>query len=868
MSLGSAETIIDGPGAGDEFGAATAAGNVIDLPSEARRSVIVGAPGAAGGRGAVYLFRGGFTSGQHLTPADAALTITGAAGDRLGTTVATADLDNDGFREIIMGAPGTGRVYILYGGRGLPAAPTPDVTITASGLGRVMAAGDITDDGVYDLLLSVPSQSLVYMVKGRASGSRLPASMQFSRDEDAYFYGVGADEAGSSLSIGDVNGDGKSDLLIGAPGGGTAEAGAVYVLLGNAGRVVTNLAQADLTVLGPSPSARMGRFVTSGDMNRDGRDDIAMLTSTGPGSVGEVLVYYGRSGALAPAGPNGFPTADLSVTSNISRRIVGDAAGGGITACVIFEVTGEGARDVIVGAPTANTDAGTASGRVYFSNSPRLSIPTSAYLAAVQGGTGSTTIAVRNESTVPITWSARAGATWQSLGPTAGSAVANQPGTFTVTGSAAGLAPATYVQNVTVTSTSRDLEMFRTVPVTMAVFTPPTLTADRTFPAPAGSPITWTADTNAGTLPLQYQFWRYDPGFGWRLGQSYSASKTYTWTPGVDDAGDHYVQVWVRSTSSSATYDVYASAPTASIVTPVPAVDALESDTQFPAALGSSIRWTARGSGGIAPVQYQFWVYKEGTGWSQLQAYGTSNTAVWTPSSTGRYAVQVWARNAGSQQTYQAWAGSPMLDISTTAPLTVQSLTPDVPMPAKVGTPVTWTALASGGSAGPLQYQFWRYNQGTGLWTMAQAYGSSRTYTWTPAAGEEGTYSLQVWVRSAGSSATYQGWAGTPMFAVQRDPVRVTALQASATSPVAAGSTVTWTASAQGGANLRYKFYVYEASTGWTLLRDYAAGNTAQWTPTMGGSYQVQVWVRSADSTAAYDGWMGTPAPVMVQAPN
>ena len=52
----------------------------------------------------------------------------GAPGDQLGTTLATADLNNDGYREIVIGAPGTNRVYVIRGGPRCRARGTSTVT--------------------------------------------------------------------------------------------------------------------------------------------------------------------------------------------------------------------------------------------------------------------------------------------------------------------------------------------------------------------------------------------------------------------------------------------------------------------------------------------------------------------------------------------------------------------------------------------------------------------------------------------------------------------------------------------------------------------------------------------------------------------
>ncbi|MGH9374131.1 MAG: integrin alpha, partial [Vicinamibacterales bacterium] len=103
VSLSNANAILTGGAAGDRFGEATAAGYITareladPLPS---RDLVVGAPGANGNAGVVYVFRRGLTHGQRLAATDALLTLYGAPlGARLGAALATGDLDGDGYRE-------------------------------------------------------------------------------------------------------------------------------------------------------------------------------------------------------------------------------------------------------------------------------------------------------------------------------------------------------------------------------------------------------------------------------------------------------------------------------------------------------------------------------------------------------------------------------------------------------------------------------------------------------------------------------------------------------------------------------------------------------------------------------------------------
>ena len=96
------------------------------------------------------------------------------------------------------------------------------------------------------------------------------------------------------------------------------------------------------------------------------------------------------------------------------------------------------------------------------------------------------------------------------------------------------------------------------------------------------------------------------------------------------------------------------------------------------------------------------------------------------------------------------------------------TITANVSLPAVSGTPITWTATAASGIH-PLQYQFWRLKQGVG-WVVAQAFSPSNTFTWTPGPPDVGTYLLQVWVRSAGSSEPFETWGATPFFDILAPP--------------------------------------------------------------------------------------------------
>ena len=240
-----ADAIITGPAS---FGTTTAIGNITMTDAGNTRNLAVGAPDAAGGRGVVYVFARDFETGDRLTHTTAVAVITGATNDRIGTSLATADLNDDGYRELIIGAPGTDRIYVVYGGPGLASrdlSAGADSVIVGhpsnnAVIGTTVVAGPITPDGVYDLAIGEAAANSVYLVAG-TPGAVLPARIDLPANAanpalrpsgvTSMFIGPDAgDEAGSTLVVADIDGNTMIDLLIGAPGG---DGGASRTVLGS-----------------------------------------------------------------------------------------------------------------------------------------------------------------------------------------------------------------------------------------------------------------------------------------------------------------------------------------------------------------------------------------------------------------------------------------------------------------------------------------------------------------------------------------------------------------------------------------------------------------------------------------------------------
>ena len=171
------------------------------------------------------------------------------------------------------------------------------------------------------------------------------------------------------------------------------------------------------------------------------------------------------------------------------------------------------------------------------------------------------------------------------------------------------------------------------------------------------------------------------------------------------------------------------------------------------------------------------------------------------------------------------------------------------------GMPTTWTAAATGLGSSP-EYKYWVLSD-VG-WRVVQEYSTDPVLRWTPA--RAGRYVVQVWARTAGSTAAWQTYRTTAYFdVVAPAPITVTTFSPSPALPSTTGVPVMWHAAASGGAApLQYQFFLLEPGTGWRVLQSWSALRSVAWTPRVPGSYAAQVWVRNAGSTAAYEAWRGT----------
>jgi len=185
------------------------------------------------------------------------------------------------------------------------------------------------------------------------------------------------------------------------------------------------------------------------------------------------------------------------------------------------------------------------------------------------------------------------------------------------------------------------------------------LTADAVSPQLVGSSVTFSA-VASGSSNVEYQFRLRDPSGVWTDEQTYSADSTWLWDTTGLAAGAYRIEVWAREIGSTTQYDVVADVDftiesPAAIASPVQIVT-LSADSASRQRPGAIVNFAAVADGGAGDYEYQFLVSDPSKNETVVQTYSSAATWTWDTQglSSGFYYVTVWARNAGSNDAYEA----------------------------------------------------------------------------------------------------------------------------------------------------------------------------------------------------------------------
>lgn len=321
----------------------------------------------------------------------------GEEGARLGAQVSViGDINNDGFVDFALsadtadvnGLSDAGRVYVVFGtGNGFPQDIDLSAldgtngfvlngTVVQGYLGSSLSsAGDINGDGIADLLVGevgghvgeLADAGNAYVIFGRSGSfdatidlSSLNGSNGFVVNGLAAFDRLG----GAVASLGDINGDGLDDVIVGAASadpGSISQAGSAYVIFGSTAGFDASF---DLSALNGSNGFVIEGYQqtqhaasalgSAGDLNGDGFNDIVIgsqhfdhLPAAENGeNVGEIYVVYGSSEGFSPT----LRLNELNGTNGFSMRgfNAGDAIGAEVSS--LGDINGDGFDDLAIDA--------------------------------------------------------------------------------------------------------------------------------------------------------------------------------------------------------------------------------------------------------------------------------------------------------------------------------------------------------------------------------------------------------------------------------------------------------------------------------------------------------------------------------------
>ncbi|MEZ4411333.1 MAG: FG-GAP-like repeat-containing protein, partial [Polyangiales bacterium] len=299
---------INAPDPSLRFGAALAAG---DFNGDGRVDLAVGAPTSTGSasRGAVYVFfagPAGIGTGPDVTLDDPV----GGVSAFAEVVIAAGDLDADGYGDLAVGssrARNQGAVYV-YRGTATGPSSTPSWTLSGPAMnlalfGGALAAGDLDADGDSDLVVGASGVSdftgRAYVYSGSPTGLPAVATLTLQRAEGGQF--------GAAVAVpGDLDGDGYADLAVGAP---AVDDGTGIVLAYRGGAMGVSVTT-DVLRRGEAPRGDFGgALVSAGDMNNDGRYDLLVGAGRLNDFTGRAYLIRGDGtdtlglGATAIAGP-------------------------------------------------------------------------------------------------------------------------------------------------------------------------------------------------------------------------------------------------------------------------------------------------------------------------------------------------------------------------------------------------------------------------------------------------------------------------------------------------------------------------------------------------------------------------------------
>ena len=323
-----------------------------DVNGDGYADVIVGASGYDNGEvneGAAFVYHGSAAGIDNTT---ASMVESDQANANLGVSVSGAgDVNGDGYGDVIVGAYNydngendEGAAFV-YHGSAAGIDTTADAMVESDQADAefgwsVSSAGDVNGDGYGDVVVGAyhydngqSNEGAAFVYHGSVAGITTTADAMVESDQADAQLGYSVSRAG------DVNGDGYSDVIVGAItyDNGENDEGAAFVYHGSAAGIGTTAA---VMVESDQASAYMNSVSGAGDVNGDGYADVivgARGYDNGQNDEGAFFVYHGSAAGISTT------AAAMDESDQAYANLGFSVSGAG-------DVNGDGYADVIVGA--------------------------------------------------------------------------------------------------------------------------------------------------------------------------------------------------------------------------------------------------------------------------------------------------------------------------------------------------------------------------------------------------------------------------------------------------------------------------------------------------------------------------------------